>query len=85
MSSEVKEAALREALRKLVDAKALSEVRGLVAGWNGEDRPEPYSKRHPYNLGATLPKTTCGAIYDLDDAMTEARALLSQEAQHGQG
>lgn len=55
-------ARLREALDKLVNAKALSGVRNLVAGWNGEGRTEgPYTERHPAKLGATLPKTNCGA------------------------
>lgn len=68
---------MAEALRALVDAKALSGVRKQVAGWNGEDRPVPYKERHPDRLGATLPKTNCGAVYALDDAMQAARAALS--------
>lgn len=69
--------ALVEALKALVNAKALSGVRDLVAGWNGESRPEgPYNERHPRRLGATLPKTTCGAVCDLDEALVAARAAL---------
>lgn len=68
---------MAEALRALVDAKALSGVREQVAGWNGENRPVPYKERHPDRLGATLPKTNCGAVYALDDAMQAARAALS--------
>jgi hypothetical protein len=66
---------LREALDRLTNAKALAGVRPLVAGWNGEGRNEPYNERHPRNLGAKLP-TTCGEVYDLDDALTAARAAL---------
>jgi hypothetical protein len=68
---------MAEALRALTNAKALSGVRGLVAGWNGEGRDEPYKERHPDRLGATLPKTNCGAVYALDDAMQAAHAALS--------
>ena len=67
---------LTAALDRLVNAKALKGVRSLVAGWNGEDRDEPYKERHPSRLGATLPKTNCGAVYELDEAMQSARALL---------
>jgi len=67
---------IREALEALVNAKALKGVRELVAGWNGEGRDEPYKERHPSRLGATLPKTNCGAVYELDEAMQSARALL---------
>lgn len=67
------------ALDKLVNAKALSGVRQMVAGWNGENLPEGrHYERHPKGLGATLPKTNCGAVYDLDDAMTAALAALSK-------
>lgn len=67
----------REALRQLVNAKALSGVREVVAGWNGENRPEgPYKERHPPRLGATLPKTDCGSVYELDEAMQRARQAL---------
>ena len=69
---------LREALEKLVNAKALAGVRALVAGWNGEDRPEGQRYgRHPDRLGATLPKTNCKAVYEIDEAMQAARAALS--------
>lgn len=70
---------LHECLSDLVNAKALSEVRRIVAGWDGEDRPEPYRHRHPSELGATIPKTTCGAIYALDEAMQRARAALASQ------
>jgi len=66
---------LREALANLVNAKALSGVRSLVAGWNGEDKPERY-ERHPSRLGARI-ETTCGRIYELDELLTAARAALS--------
>jgi hypothetical protein len=74
--------ALKAALTNLVDAEALSDVRSIVAGWNGEGRPEgAYSARRPSDLGAILPRTTCGAVYALDDAMQAARtALCSAEA-----
>ena len=78
MAREVMEA--REAINRLVNAKALAGVRDVVAGWNGENRPEgPYNERHPNNLGATLPKTTCGAIYELDDAMQSARNFIKDK------
>jgi hypothetical protein len=67
---------LRKALEELVDAKALSGVRSIVAGWNGENRPDgPFEHRHPSTLGATL-KTTCGAVYALDEAMQHGRSML---------
>jgi len=70
-----------ERLKAIIDAKALSGVRYLVAGWNGENRPEgPFKERHPDRLGATLPKTNCGAVYQLDEAMTAARDLVSRLA-----
>jgi hypothetical protein len=69
----------RAALRRLVNAKALAGVRALVAGWNGEGRDEPYKERHPARLGATLPKTNCGAVYELDEALTAARAVIEKE------
>lgn len=69
---------LLAALRGLVEAKTLSGVRGLVAGWNGEGKPGSPYPRHPSNLGATLPKTTCGAVYELDEALTRARAAIAK-------
>ena len=68
---------LRAALVALANAEALKGVRGIVAGWNGEGTPEPYQHRHPAELGATMPKTNCGAIYALDEAMQRARSVLS--------
>lgn len=71
---------LRAALERLVSAKALSGVRALVAGWNGEDKPKDqrYGK-HPSRLGARI-ETNCGRIYELDEIMQDARATLSQPA-----
>lgn len=69
--------ALEAALRRLVDARALSGVREIVAGWNGEGRPDGPYPRHDARLGAQLPKTNCGQVYELDEAMTAARASLS--------
>lgn len=69
---------LREALNELASAKALKEVRSIVAGWNGEGSPDGPYERHPAKLGATL-KTNCGAIYELDEAMTKAAAALSHK------
>ena len=69
----------REALGRVSNAKALAGVRDLVAGWNGENRPDgPYTERHPSRLGATLPKTNCGAVYELDEALVNARAELAR-------
>lgn len=69
---------LRTVLTDLVNARALAGVRGVVAGWNGERRPDgPFEHRHPAELGATLPKTNCGAVYALDEAMQRARSALA--------
>lgn len=68
-----------EALRDLANAKALAGVRGLVAGWNGEGNPDGPYDRHPEKLGATIPKTNCGAIYELDEALTRAASLASKK------
>ena len=78
-------AELREALQSIVGAKALAGVRALVAGWNGEGLPNgPYAERHPPRLGATLPKTNCGAVYELDEAMQRALSLVTKEGRdHG--
>ena len=74
--------ALRQALSNLVNAKALAGVRNQVAGWNGEGRPDgPFKERHPIRLGATLPKTNCGAVYELDEAMQAARTALAQSGE----
>jgi hypothetical protein len=71
-------ARLEEALGGLVNAKALSGVRKLVAGWNGEDRPVPYDP-HPPRLKVSI-ETNAGAIYALDKALTDARAALTPPA-----
>lgn len=81
MNTPMTAPSIREALEALVNAKALKGVRELVAGWNGEGRDEPYKERHPSRLGATLPKTNCGAVYELDEAMQNARAALSAPPQ----
>lgn len=72
------------ALERLLNAKALSNVRSLVAGWNGEDRPDgPFKERHPSRLGARI-ETNCGRVYELDEAMHDARRALAslREADH---
>lgn len=52
-AAEGRVALREEALGKLVDAEALAGVRSLVAGWNGETRPDgPYAERHPARRGA---------------------------------
>lgn len=71
-----REQQLERALYDLVNAKALSGVRAQVAGWNGEHLEQPHASRRPYRLGATLPKTCCGEVYELDEAMQAARVLL---------
>jgi hypothetical protein len=71
---------MRQALESLVKAEALASVRGIVAGWNGDGREGVPFKRHPDNLGATIPKTRCKAIYDLDEAIERAKALLASAA-----
>lgn len=74
---------LRDALTALANAEALSGIRAIVAGWNGEGRDESYQHRHPDKLGATLPKTTCGAVYALDEAIQNARAALTPAKRGG--
>jgi len=69
---------LVEALKALTTARALAGVRDQVAGWNGEGRPDGPYERHPALLGATLPKSNCGAVYELDDALQSARAALAK-------
>jgi hypothetical protein len=69
---------LRGALDRLVNAKALHGVREMVAGWNGESREDGPYDRHPSRLGATLPKTNCGAVYELDEALVAGRSALSE-------
>lgn len=69
---------LREALSRVVNAEALAGVRGIVAGWNGDGKPDGPYKRHHRELGATLPKTNCGAVYALDEALEAARSLLNK-------
>lgn len=77
LESQVAE--LTQKLERLVSAKALSGIRTLVAGWNGENLPQPHIARHPSTLGARI-ETNCGAIYELDEAMQEARAFLNSGA-----
>jgi hypothetical protein len=68
---------LAQALDALANAEALAVVRKIVSGWNGDGREGAPFKRHPDNLAATIPKTRCKAIYDLDDAIERAKALLT--------
>lgn len=77
LREQVKE--LRERLSAMVTAKALKGVREIVSGWNGEGKADGPYERHPSKLGATLPKTNCGAVYELDEAMCRARALPSPQ------
>jgi hypothetical protein len=65
----------RAMLDELVNARALSNVRALVAGWNGEGREGGPFMRHPSRLGARI-ETNCGRIYELDEIMARARAML---------
>lgn len=67
---------LREALGKVTGSRIAEDIRDLVAGWNGEGRPEEERfGRHPDALGANIP-TTCGDVYALDEALVAARAAL---------
>lgn len=84
-AASVRQDRLREAAERLVNAKALDGVRGLVAGWNGEGKQDGPYERHPPRLGAELPRTNCGAIYELDDAMQAVRAALSSEGRANEG
>ena len=70
------EGRLREALEELVSAPALSEVRAIVAGWNGPPE-KPYAP-HPANLGASI-RTTCGRVYKLSESLNKATAALRGE------
>ena len=68
--------AMQREMAAILDAEALSGIRALVAGWNGEHLPENERfGRHHDQLGVKLP-TTCGAIYALDEAMIRARTLI---------
>lgn len=68
--------AMKREMAALLNTEALSGIRALVAGWNGEHLPENERfGRHHDELGVKLP-TTCGAIYALDEAMIRARALI---------
>lgn len=60
----------RAKVAKLVEAAKALGLRELVAGWNGEGKDKPYTP-HPAHLWATI-KTTCGVVYALDAAITEA-------------
>ena len=62
--------ALIEAAERVVAANLAKQLRQTVAGWDGENRPESFS-RHPADFRATIP-TTCGDVYEMDDA---AKAL----------
>jgi len=66
----------RYALQVLVSAKAIKNIRSMVAGWNGEGRADGLYDRHPAKLGAII-ETNCGAVYALDEAMTAARSILT--------
>lgn len=70
--------AMLGALEGLVNAPALSEVEGIVAGWNGPDKDNP-NPRHPSRLGATI-RTNCGRMYDLAEALAAGRAVLARSA-----
>lgn len=80
MTSEQEVLKLRKALAAIVNAEALAGVRDLVAGWNGENREDGPYRRHPPKLGATLPKTTCSAIYALDEALQQGRSVIASES-----
>lgn len=56
-----------EVIAKLVEAVSALGLRKLVAGWNGEDRENPYPPLPP-RLGVTL-KTNAGAVYAIDAAL----------------
>lgn len=66
--------ALREALDNLVNAPALSGIADLVRGWSTRSRS--------CSLGAQI-KTTCGRVYQLDEALTAARAALGTGGGNG--
>lgn len=66
------------ALERLASAKLLSQIRPLVAGWNGENLPpEKRYGRHHAELGVTL-RTNTGEVYAIDEAIVEARATLAK-------
>ena len=64
-----------DALHALANAKALSKVPTIVAGWRGPAE-KPYAP-HPAQLGARI-ETTCGRVYELDVALANARDVLSR-------
>lgn len=73
-AAEEREAEMRAALGNLLSSKILTQIRPLVAGWNGENRPEGPHEPHPNALKVTL-TTNAGQVYALDKAIEAARAL----------
>jgi hypothetical protein len=68
---------LRNALTALLTEVDKFGIRKLVAGWNGEDRPEgDRAERHHPLLGATL-RTNCGHVYALDETIEAARIAIT--------
>lgn len=60
----------REALERL-------GLRELVAGWNGENRPDGPYEPHPAKLGVTL-RTNAGTVYEIDATLTRITAELAK-------
>lgn len=73
------EAVARAEIEELVAAVDALDLRQLVAGWNGENRPDGPYEPHPRKLGVTL-RTNAGQVYDLDAATEAVRALLARQA-----
>lgn len=65
------------AVIELVEAASALGLRNLVAGWNGENRPEGPFEPHPNRLGVTL-RTNAGKVYRLDRAILAVRELLKE-------
>jgi len=78
MAAESRLTTALAALERLASAKLLSQIRPLVAGWNGENLPpEKRYGRHHAELGVTL-RTNTGEVYAIDEAIVEARATLAK-------
>ena len=74
------EAASRAREARLLAAVDALGLRQLVAGWNGENRPDGPYEPHPRKLGVTL-RTNAGQVYDLDAAAEAARAALASTSE----
>lgn len=64
-----------EELSALIAAVEKLGLRQLVAGWNGENKPDGPYEPHSPRLGVTL-RTNAGEVYAIDAATEAARAAI---------